>query len=97
MNFSNSIATLSLLLSFTIGKQTIYAAPKKILLKKDTQLLVFEANTQTTFQGRKESNPMQEFLILAKWQQTYTADEFYFKYNTIWRVVRVRKINHYLE
>ena len=95
MKFSNSIATLTLLLSFTIGKQTIYAAPKKILLKKDTQLLVFEANTQTTFQGRKESNPMQEFLILAKWQQTFTADEFYFKYNTIWRVVRVRKINHY--
>ncbi|MEY4293130.1 MAG: hypothetical protein RIQ61_1528, partial [Bacteroidota bacterium] len=49
MSFSNSIATLTLLLSFSIGKQSIYAAPKKILLKKDTQLLVFEANTQTTF------------------------------------------------
>jgi hypothetical protein len=95
MSFSNSITTLFLVLSFTIGKQTSYAVPKKIVLKKDTPLLVFEANTQTTFQGRKESNPMQEFLILAKWQQPFTAEEFYFKYHAIWRIVRIRKISHY--
>ncbi len=95
MNISYSIATLLFVLSFPMEKKAIFAANNKINLRKDTQLKVFEANTQNTFQGRKESNPMQEFLILAKWQQAFSADEFYFKYHTIWRVVRIRKIHHF--
>ncbi len=86
---------LVILLSFLLEMTTACAVTPKTLIKKDKQLLIFEATTQTIFQGRKESNPMQEFLILAKWQYPYSADEFYFKYNAIWRVVRIRKINQY--
>lgn len=86
---------LVILFSFLLEMPTAYAVNPKTPIKKDKQLLIFEATSQTIFQGRKETNPMQEFLMLAKWQQTYAASEFYFKSNTIWRVVRVRKINHY--
>ena len=57
MNISYSIATLLFVLSFPMEKKAIFAANNKINLRKDTQLKVFEANTQNTFQGRKESNP----------------------------------------
>lgn len=86
---------LTLLLSFTLESKIAFSANNKIALKKDSRLIVFEANTQTTYQGRKEANPMQEFAILANWQQAFSADEFYFKYNNIWRVVRIRKIKNY--
>ena len=88
---------LVILISFLLEMPTAYAVNLKTPIKKDKQLLIFEATSQTIFQGRKETNPMQEFLMLAKWQQTYSASEFYFKSNTIWRVVRVRKINHYAQ